>query len=196
MKLEEKNKIIEDLYFRKIKSVKGYCLRFVPFHEVEDLSQDIFISLFNSLDKFRNECNIDTYLYFITRSVCLNYCREKNSLKRKHIEISIDKINEDVIKNNYNINFVKYLNDKKAKSPLENLMYKQYFEFINEQYKKLPKVHQKCFYEFCNLESNLSCLDIGKKMKISNGTVKTRIYRARKILKKKFKEKFGNPAIV
>ena len=80
----QKEKIIEDLYNRKYKSVLGYCRRFTfgDTYEAENLTHDIFLNAYNNLDNFKWHSKIDTWLYKITRNVCINYIRYKKQNKR------------------------------------------------------------------------------------------------------------------
>lgn len=61
------------------KKVISLCYTYTSdYQEAEDLSQDVFISFYNSIDKFRGDCSISTYIYRIAVSRCLDYKRKKN----------------------------------------------------------------------------------------------------------------------
>lgn len=63
------------------KKVVALCYSYTQdYHEAEDLSQEIFISLFRNIDRFRGDCSLSTYIYKITVSKCIDYTR-KRSLK-------------------------------------------------------------------------------------------------------------------
>jgi RNA polymerase sigma-70 factor (ECF subfamily) len=61
------------------KKVISLCYTYTSdYQEAEDLSQEVFISFNNSIDKFRGDCSISTYIYRIAVSRCLDYKRRKN----------------------------------------------------------------------------------------------------------------------
>ena len=65
-----------DLYKKRILSL---CYSYTSdYYEAEDLSQEVFISIFNNIDKFRGDCSFSTYLYKITTSKCIDYTRKKS----------------------------------------------------------------------------------------------------------------------
>ena len=67
---------IVNLYKKKIISL---CYTYTnDYQEAEDLSQEVFISLYNSIDRFREECSLSTYIYKITISRCLDYKRKRS----------------------------------------------------------------------------------------------------------------------
>lgn len=47
-------------------------------HDAEDLSQDVFVKAYRSLDRFRDEADLDTWLYRITVNTYLNTRRKKS----------------------------------------------------------------------------------------------------------------------
>lgn len=49
--------------------------------EIEDLFQEIMINIWNSLDKFRNEANISTWIYRIVVNSALMYNKKDQKLK-------------------------------------------------------------------------------------------------------------------
>lgn len=58
----------------------------------KDLSQDIFINTWNSLDKFKGESGYKTWIYRITVNTCLKYIRDKKDKSK----ISIDNIDHNL----------------------------------------------------------------------------------------------------
>ena len=58
--------------------------------EVEDVTQDIFLSAFLGLKKFRCECSLKTWLFTITVNKCRSY-RYRRILHRRRISQAADK---------------------------------------------------------------------------------------------------------
>ena len=60
------------------KMVVNTCRGFVnSYADAEDLAQDVFIELFESLPNFRNESKFSTWIYRIAVNKSLNYIRRK-----------------------------------------------------------------------------------------------------------------------
>ncbi len=84
----------QDLVFNK-------CLSFVPNKEdAEDIAQEVFVEVFNSIGRFKSEAKLSTWIYRITTNKCLEHIRKKNAKKRFAFmqtllgnEIPIDKSN-------------------------------------------------------------------------------------------------------
>lgn len=65
-------------YKRKVISL---CYAYTEdYFEAEDLSQEVFITLYNNIVKFREDCSLSTYIYKISISKAIDYKR-KRSLK-------------------------------------------------------------------------------------------------------------------
>jgi RNA polymerase sigma factor (sigma-70 family) len=61
------------------KKVISLCFSYTrEYQEAEDLSQEVFISLFKNIFNFRGDCSFSTYVYKITVSRCLDYKRKKS----------------------------------------------------------------------------------------------------------------------
>ena len=108
----EEEKIIEQLKERNTsvfsqliddyqQKVFGTCISFVPNKEdAEDLVQEVFLEVYNSISKFKGNSKLSTWIYKITTNKCLEFIRKKNTKKRSGFlkplfseEFSIDKTN-------------------------------------------------------------------------------------------------------
>ncbi len=75
------------------------CISFIPNQEdAEDVAQEVFIEVFNSIKKFKGNSKLSTWIYRIATNKCLEFIRKKNTKKRFAFlqsimgsEISIDK---------------------------------------------------------------------------------------------------------
>ncbi|WP_299116628.1 RNA polymerase sigma factor [uncultured Winogradskyella sp.] len=87
-----------DCYQQK---VFGTCISFVPNKEdAEDLVQEVFVEVFNSINKFKGNSKLSTWIYRITTNKCLEFIRKRNTKKRSGFlkplfsdDFSIDKTN-------------------------------------------------------------------------------------------------------
>ena len=69
-----------DLFQQKVFAT---CISFVPNKEdAEDIAQDVFVEVFNSIKKFKGNSKLSTWIYRITTNKCLEFIRKKNTKKR------------------------------------------------------------------------------------------------------------------
>lgn len=86
-------------YFQQ--KVFSTCISFVPnIEDAEDIAQDVFVEVFNSIAKFKGNSKLSTWIYRITTNKCLEFIRKKNTKKRFAFlqsitgsAIPIDKVN-------------------------------------------------------------------------------------------------------
>ncbi len=78
--IKSKNEPFEKIYHRHHPMVLQMCLGFVKGDKdtANDLSQEIFISVWNNLDKFRGASSYKTWIYRITVNTCLQYVKKDN----------------------------------------------------------------------------------------------------------------------
>lgn len=63
--------------------VFGTCISFVPNQEdAEDIAQDVFVEVFNSISKFKGDSKLSTWIYRISVNKSLEFIRKKNTKKR------------------------------------------------------------------------------------------------------------------
>ena len=63
--------------------VLNTCYKFLLNNEdAEDLSQEVFIEVFQSINKFRGESKLSTWIYRITVAKCLDELKKRNRKKR------------------------------------------------------------------------------------------------------------------
>jgi RNA polymerase sigma-70 factor (ECF subfamily) len=74
-------------YWRKVFNV---AYKFVAKHdEAEDLTQDIFLKIFKSLDTFDRRANFQTWLISISRNLCIDHYRSVRK-ERETIDREVD----------------------------------------------------------------------------------------------------------
>jgi RNA polymerase sigma-70 factor (ECF subfamily) len=63
--------------------VFGTCISFIPNKEdAEDVAQEVFIEVFKSIHKFKENSKLSTWIYKIATNKCLEFIRKKNTKKR------------------------------------------------------------------------------------------------------------------
>lgn len=75
----------EQIYQQNYQHVIGLCLGYVNGDEdmAKDLTQEVFIKVWQNLKTFRNEANISTWIYRIAVNTCLQQLRKKKMLPLK-----------------------------------------------------------------------------------------------------------------
>jgi len=80
---KNKNDSFENIYRQHHSMVLQICIGFVKGDKdiANDLSQEIFISVWNSLDKFRGASSYKTWIYRITVNTCLQYVTKDKKVR-------------------------------------------------------------------------------------------------------------------
>ncbi|APZ46826.1 RNA polymerase subunit sigma-70 [Polaribacter reichenbachii] len=69
-----------DDYQQKVFST---CISFIPNKEdAEDVAQEVFLEVFKSINKFKGDSKLSTWIYRIATNKCLEFIRKKNTKKR------------------------------------------------------------------------------------------------------------------
>ncbi len=96
---DSQRKIFNELHDDHYRMVYQVCLGFLKGNtdQAKDLSQEVFIQVWNHLKNFRHESTYKTWIYRITVNSCLNFLKkEKNSLSfLEPLEESHQKITDD-----------------------------------------------------------------------------------------------------
>jgi RNA polymerase sigma-70 factor (ECF subfamily) len=155
------------------KKVYNLALRYVKNHDdALDVAQDVFILVYNNLSSFRGESAFSTWIYRITYNNCVDMLRRKS---KKSSGYSID--DDD--------NFIKLpSNDVSIEQEYEN---KEKVKSVMEAIDKLPKEQRDII--ILRSIKELSYSEIGEILNIAEGTVKSRLNRARLKIKEIMKEK-------
>jgi RNA polymerase sigma-70 factor (ECF subfamily) len=85
--LAKENAAWEQLVGRFRRRVFHIAYKFTGKHdEAEDLTQDIFLKLFKSLDKFNRDADFSTWLSSVARNYCIDYYRASKREKEVVVE--------------------------------------------------------------------------------------------------------------
>lgn len=73
----------EELYHQHKKLVYNLALQYVQnIEDAEEITQDVFVSVYENLDKFRQDAKHSTWLYRITINRSLDFIKAKKRQKR------------------------------------------------------------------------------------------------------------------
>jgi RNA polymerase sigma-70 factor (ECF subfamily) len=148
------------LYRRKVFNV---AYKFVGSHDqAEDLTQDIFLKLFKSLDTFDRRANFQTWLISVSRNLCIDHYRsvrkERETINRDvdpadHPPVSTDTRADVQLEQRDRVRLLRLALDKLAPTLRTAVMLRDIQE--------------------------LSYQEIATKLRLPEGTVKSRINRGR-----------------
>ncbi len=81
---EKKTDLFSILFDRYSNKVYHTCLSMVNSRDIaEDLSHDIFLKVFLSLQKYDGQASFSTWLYRITSNFCIDYIRKHKRISNK-----------------------------------------------------------------------------------------------------------------
>lgn len=151
--------------------------------DAEDLAQEVFIEVYNSLEKFKGQSSISTWIYRITVNKSLDHLRRKNRKKRFGFMTSLfHKESGEVNMDAGHFEHPGILLEKKEKAKL-------LFNVINEL-----SENQRTAFILYHIEE-LSQKEIGEVMNLSSKAVESLIARARANLKVKLEGIYNNRGI-
>ncbi|MCK9554769.1 sigma-70 family RNA polymerase sigma factor [bacterium] len=138
--------------------------------DADDIAQEVFISVYKNIGKFRKEAGLGTWIHRIAVNKAINRLRRRKIRK----ETSLDEME----------NFGGRASQKSGlpdvSDPKELLNIKDKKMIIDAALKKLPAKHSSVIVMFDLQEMSHS--EIAKILKISEGTVRSRLHYARKKL--------------
>ncbi len=156
--------------------VFGLAINIVRNHETaDDLAQEIFIKAYQALPRFRFQSEFSTWLYQISinhiRDHLRKHKKEKNDLRLDEIpEISGE--------------------EKEASEQLANRQEEEYRKrLLREKLEEMPEKY-RLILSLRDIQG-LSYEEISKMLKLSAGTVDSRLHRARRLLRKKLAQVLG-----
>ena len=131
--------------------------------DADDLSQEVFIRIFNSIPNFRHESKFSTWIYRVTINCWINMKKSKGYKIRER---------QDRLDNNF------YLNEQKAseQNPQREAEKSDLQKFIRNALHILSTKEKSVF--IMRHYHDLSLKEIGTTLNISVGTVKSLLFRA------------------
>ena len=152
------------------KNVYNLALRMMGnAQDAEDMAQEAFLKAYNSLPGFRGDSKFSVWLYRIVSNVCLDQLRKKS--KRPTVSLSMEDGDGEETQLD--------LPDT-AQSPEEALEKKLTREAVRRGLALLPEDARQIL--LLREIQGLSYEEIGETLGLEAGTVKSRIFRARKRL--------------
>ena len=139
--------------------------------DAEDVAQEVFVQLYESIKSFKGESKLSTWLYRITVSKAMDHLRKKKRKKRFAYVQSLFGANEELVHDPPDFVHPGVSLDNKEKA-------KELFKAIDQ----LP-AKQKIAFTLNRIEG-LSYQEISEIMKLTVASVESLLHRARKNLRK------------
>lgn len=162
----------DELVLRYRKRVYGIAFGMTRNHsDADDVAQESFLRAYQALDSFKIEYEFRTWLFRITVNLCLN-CLKK---KERRVEASLE---EQV--------GVEIAVPAPSDNPGQELEKKELYEKMEEAVRQLSPKLRSVFV--LRTIQDLSYEEIARTLKISKGTVMSRLNRAREKLRNLLKD--------
>lgn len=166
-------KVFEDFFNAHKLKVMNLCYGMVHDREVaEDLVQDIFVEIFSSAHKFQGKSKLSTWLYRIAINKTINYLRKEKI--RKFF------VNADDAKHSI-------MSDDRADWNMEE---KEKMNHLHKIIDKLPSKQKQALVLF--IYDEIPQKDIAEIMNCSVASVEVLVHRAKKTIKNKTSNIYGN----
>jgi len=162
---------LENLYPRVYRAVIGITAG--SDLDADDLTQDAFLKAYHHLDSFRGECSLYTWIYRIARNVCLDAMRRKKFRNAFKVDVL------------FNGASTPEFEDPSHHDPFEQ---KDTRYWIDKAMARLPEDHRSVLV-FREIQ-DLSYEEIAYIMNIPEGTVKSRLFKARRLMRETLQQ-FG-----
>jgi RNA polymerase sigma-70 factor (ECF subfamily) len=159
-------------YRRKVFNV---AYKFVGKHdEAEDLTQDIFLKIFKSLDTFDRRANFQTWLISVSRNLCIDHYR---SVRKERETIDRD------------VDTAELAPASPGQNQMARLEQRDRVELLRQALAALPKTLRTAVL-MRDLQE-LSYHEIADALRLPEGTVKSRINRGRSELARQIRKLRG-----
>ena len=160
-------------YWRKVFNV---AYKFVGKHdEAEDLTQDIFLKIFKSLDTFDRRANFQTWLISVSRNLCIDHYRSVRK-ERETIDRGVDTSDLSPA--------------TPEPGPIAALEQRDRVALLKKAMSALPESLRTAV--LMRDIQELSYQEIADRLRLPEGTVKSRINRGRTELARQIRKLRGN----
>jgi RNA polymerase sigma-70 factor (ECF subfamily) len=165
----------EELVKRYQRPVTGYVFRILgDYDSALDVTQEVFIKVYNSLSRYRSEYKFSTWLYRIAHNAAIDHIR-KNSAPTQSIETENDE-------GAYQLQF-----ESPLPTPEEERERSEWRTEIDTVVKCLPQGYRELIV--LRHSGDLSYDEIAEVTGLPLGTVKNRLFRARELMRNMFIER-------
>ncbi len=165
----------EELVRRYQRPITGYVYRMLNNYDASlDVTQEVFIKVYNSLERYSSEYKFSTWLYRIAHNAAIDYMR-RNSVNQQSLETE----NAD---GTYQLQI-----ESPQPNPEQERERSEWRKEIETVVKCLPQVYRELI--LLRHAQDLSYDEIAEITNLPLGTVKNRLFRAREMMREIFVER-------
>lgn len=165
LSLSQQAKICQQYYNQYAPKIESMLMNHAPRHDVPDLKQEIFLKVYQGLAHFRGESSPYTWIYQIARHTLYHYYAKKRKEK------DVFELNEAFLQQG-----------SLEQKTVEKLCQTQ--QLLHDSYKKIENLPENLGTPLMLYLSGNSYEAIAKHMDCEVDHVRSRLYRAREVLKK------------
>lgn len=170
-------KSFEQLYEMFSKKIFNLCYRmFNSYEEASDLTQEIFIKVYRSIDNFRGDSNFYTWLYTIALNTCRNRKEKVSRIARLETKLGTSEDGQDLIDS-------LFADPRTSEHPTHRLESEELRAWVADGISRLPTKYSEIL--IMKDINAMNYQEIAEVLECSLGTVKSRLNRARTMLKEK-----------
>ena len=175
-----------NLYARTLYSVSFRILK--NSQDAEDVVQETFLKAFRSIDRFRGDSSVYTWLYRIAQNQSLMKLRKRN----RAITVSLDAWITPSEGEQANLPPTHWLQSD-SPDPGSSLHTRQLSEFVSHCIEELPESYRRAYFlkDVKRLSEDQVCRTLG----ISKPSMKSRVHRARLLVRQQVKDHFFKPGV-
>lgn len=168
----ESSDLFEEIVRRYQRPIASYVFRMLGDYDLAlDVTQDVFLKVYNSLDKYSSEYKFSTWIYRIAHNASIDHIR-KNSISTRSLSEHDD---------GESYEFQVASNDR---SPEQDREIAEWRIEIDEVIKMLPAAYRELI--ILRHDRDLSYEEISAVTGLPLGTVKNRLFRAREMMREIF----------
>ncbi|MEA4962522.1 RNA polymerase sigma factor [Lutispora sp.] len=146
------------------------------YEEAKDLTQEIFIKVYNNLSGFQNKAQFSTYLYRVAVNRCIDWTRRKRPKTISMLTCQDDE----------NVDIYDFIADYDS-NPEEILLRQENMDFIRREVSNLPEIYSTVMIMYYFQE--FSPQEISDILGVPRKTIDTRLFRARNLIKERIRRK-------
>ncbi|MGB2982198.1 MAG: sigma-70 family RNA polymerase sigma factor [Candidatus Zixiibacteriota bacterium] len=161
--IERHQRLVSHIVFRMIQNAS----------DQEDICQDVFLKVYQNLRGFQFEAKLSTWIAKIAYNTCLNY------LEKKRVPLFDDLTPEEKT--------IETVSDSSYR-PDQVVEGKETSSVLRSEVEKMP-VHYRTVLTLYHLDQ-MSYKEIGEMTELPEGTVKSYLFRARRLLKDRLLAKY------
>jgi RNA polymerase sigma-70 factor (ECF subfamily) len=164
---------------RKYRGLVYHIVHYMISNETdrEDIGQDVFLKVYQALPSFQFRSGLATWISRITYNTCRNYYRRRQSHLEDGFNVDSARDNGEAMSGIVEMSTI----PTQAPAPDEVIIKKETADFVRTMVRTLPPQYRVIVILYYLEEFDVN--EISKTIGIPVGTVKSHLFRARKMLK-------------